>query len=58
MSKFSHEAAAADHARAVTIPRPFLRKQPSQKLSSNTPSYLELCVKLILSYHIVLYVTM
>ena len=36
MSKFSHDAtaddAADDDARAMTIPRRFLRKQPSKKL--------------------------
>ena len=35
MSKFSHDAAAddaaADDARAMSIPRRFLRKQPSEK---------------------------
>ena len=29
MSKFVHVAAAADDARAMIIPRRFLRKQPS-----------------------------
>ena len=48
MSKFLHDDdnddTAADDTRAMTIPRHFLQKQPNLKLSSNTPSYLELWI--------------
>ena len=45
MSKFSHDAADDDDARAITIPRRFLRKQPSLKCVLIQKDQREICAQ-------------